>query len=124
MNASPGAKSSRSPVVRGVYQRVIYKSRPIHFCASSIVSEILTYQISLLSNSRSRSKSTIFTMTPFDFILSKFTNITFFYFRKGMTCANDTHTHTQSHTETNKAMAIGEITDVSKNAFYDFYRGW
>ena len=57
-------------------------------------------------------------MNTIPFILSKDMNTIFLYnFRSDVTCANDcnTHIHAQQKTETDKAIAIGEIADLPKS---------
>ena len=69
------------------------------FAFALTVSEILKFLIIYLKKSRSRSRSTIFAMTPYD---GKYRNLqkTHTHFTVSMTRANDCNTHRDTHRQT------------------------
>ena len=103
----------------------IYKSRSIHFCASSNRFRDNSVSNCLTLKSMSRSWSTIFAMRLFDGKCQNLQTSKENYFRQCMACENDCNrqTHTETYTQTaryrkrktDKAIVKGEIADLSKN---------
>ena len=96
-----------------------YRIDPMHFffVIALIVSEMLKCQMFETLKSRSSSWSTIFAMTP---INCKCQNLQTSFciiakIRPVRTIVTHTRTHTNIHTETDMAMAIGEMAVLPRN---------